>query len=155
MRRYLGLDTSNYTTSVAAVEAETGALWQVKQLLPVKEGELGLRQSDAVFHHTRQLPEMMERLTSEVGTLSDVTAIGVSERPSQEDGSYMPCFLSGVGAARQLATVLGVPLYRFTHQQGHVMAALYGADATALREQPFLAFHVSGGTTTPSCLATI
>ncbi len=147
MARYLGLDTSNYTTSVAAFEAETEVLWQVKQLLPVKEGELGLRQSDAVFHHTRQLPEMVERLTAETGPLSAVAAIGVSDRPSQEAGSYMPCFLSGVGAARQLAAVLGVPLYRFTHQQGHVMAALYGADALALREKPFLAFHVSGGTT--------
>lgn len=147
MARYLGLDTSNYTTSVAAFEAETEVLWQVKQLLPVKDGELGLRQSDAVFHHTRQLPEMVERLCEEAGTLSSVSAIGVSDRPSQEEGSYMPCFLSGVGAARQLAAVLGVPLYRFTHQQGHVMAALYGAEALGLRTQSFLAFHVSGGTT--------
>ncbi len=147
MTRYLGLDTSNYTTSVAAFEAETGALWQVKQLLPVKEGELGLRQSDAVFHHVRQLPELFERLAQETGTLSSVAAVGASDRPAQAPGSYMPCFLSGEGAARQIAALLGVPVYRFSHQQGHVMAALYGAEALALRERPFLAFHVSGGTT--------
>ena len=147
MTRYLGLDTSNYTTSVAALEAETGALWQVKQLLPVKEGELGLRQSDAVFHHVRQLPELVERLVSECGSLFSVSAVGASDRPSQAEGSYMPCFLSGEGAARQLAAVLGVPMYRFSHQQGHVMAALYGAEALELKERPFLAFHVSGGTT--------
>lgn len=147
MARYLGLDTSNYTTSVAAFEAETGALWQVKQLLPVKDGELGLRQSDAVFHHVRQLPELFERLVGEAGDLSAVAAVGVSDRPSQAEGSYMPCFLSGEGAARQIAALLGVPLYRFSHQQGHVMAALYGADALSLRTAPFLAFHVSGGTT--------
>lgn len=147
MARYLGLDTSNYTTSVAAFEAETGALWQVKQLLPVKDGELGLRQSDAVFHHVRQLPDLFERLSAEAGNLSNVSAVGVSDRPSQAEGSYMPCFLSGEGAARQTAALMGVPLYRFTHQQGHVMAALYGAKALELRKAPFLAFHVSGGTT--------
>ena len=147
MKRYLGLDTSNYTTSVAAFEAETGALWQVKQLLPVKDGELGLRQSDAVFHHVRQLPELFERLTAEVGDLGEIAAIGASDRPSQAEGSYMPCFLSGEGAARQAAALLSVPLYRFSHQQGHVMAALYGAQALSLRHAPFLAFHVSGGTT--------
>lgn len=147
MTRYLGLDTSNYTTSVAALEAETGALWQVKQLLPVKDGELGLRQSDALFHHVRQLPELFERLAGEVGELSSVVAVGASNRPSQVEGSYMPCFLSGEGAAQQIALTLGVPCYRFSHQQGHVMAALYGAKAMTLKDKPFLAFHVSGGTT--------
>lgn len=147
MTRYVGLDTSNYTTSVAALEAETGALWQVKQLLPVAEGKLGLRQNDAVFHHVRQLPELVERLAEQAGSLSSAAAVGASNRPSQAEGSYMPCFLSGEGAARQLAAVLGVPLYRFSHQQGHVMAALYGAEALTLKERPFLAFHVSGGTT--------
>lgn len=147
MRKYVGLDTSNYTTSVAVFEAETGALWQYKRLLPVKEGELGLRQSDAVFHHTRQLPELMEQLSAEVEFLADAVAIGVSDRPQQEEGSYMPCFLVGVGAARQLAAFSRRPLHRFTHQQGHVAAALFGSDALQLRHAPFLAFHVSGGTT--------
>ncbi len=147
MTRYFALDTSNYTTSVAAFDAATGALWQIKQLLPVKDGELGLRQSDAVFHHVRQLPEVTERLVAECGPLHKVAAVGVSTRPCQADGSYMPCFLAGEGAARQLASLWDVPLYRFSHQQGHVMAALYGADALHLRHAPFLAFHVSGGTT--------
>ena len=59
----------------------------------------------------------------------------------------MPCFLVGAGAARQLGAALGVPVHFFTHQQGHVMAALTGADCLHLRRAPFLAFHVSGGTT--------
>lgn len=148
MVKYLGLDTSNYTTSVAAFEAETEALWQYKRLLPVKDGEMGLRQSDAVFHHTRQLPELTEALVNEIGAFGNhVAAIGVSDRPQQTEGSYMPCFLVGLGAARQLAAYLGKPLYRFTHQQGHVMAALYGSKSLSLRNAPFLAFHVSGGTT--------
>ncbi len=146
MSFYIGLDTSNYTTSAAAFDAATGALWQVKQLLPVKAGALGLRQSDAVFHHVKQLPLLVEQLFSEVGTVQ-AEAFGVSDRPMESDGSYMPCFLAGEGTARALAAAAGKPLYRFTHQQGHVMAALYGAEKLPLRYKPFLAFHVSGGTT--------
>ncbi len=146
MSFYIGLDTSNYTTSAAAFDAATGALWQVKQLLPVKAGDLGLRQSDAVFHHVKQLPQLVENLFNEVGKRCPA-AFGVSDRPMEADGSYMPCFLAGEGTARALAAAASKPLYRFTHQQGHVMAALYGADKLALRHQPFLAFHVSGGTT--------
>lgn len=143
MSRFLGLDTSNYTTSAAVWE--DGCIRQEKQLLPVRPGEMGLRQSDAVFHHTRQLPEVLERLLAE--SPGGFQAVAASDRPQQKEGSYMPCFLVGWGAARQLAAVLGVPLYRFTHQQGHVAAALYGAGALELLDKPFLAFHVSGGTT--------
>ena len=109
----LGLDTSNYTTSAAIWQ--DGAIHQVKRLLPVKPGELGLRQSDAVFHHVRQLPDIVEELRG----LCDapITAIAASDRPQQREGSYMPCFLAGMGAARELAAVLHVPCYRFTHQQ--------------------------------------
>lgn len=144
MSGFLGLDTSNYTTS-AAYCSDNGILSQCKKLLPVKSGEMGLRQSDAVFHHTRQLPDMIEGLS---GVLSQgVRAVAASDRPQQKEGSYMPCFLVGAGAARQLGAVLGVPVHFFTHQQGHVMAAVVGADQLQLIERPFLAFHVSGGTT--------
>lgn len=145
MSGFLGLDTSNYTTSAAYLAAGADKPVQAKQLLPVKEGEMGLRQSDAVFHHTRQLPEILERLSEPLS--GGVMAVAASDRPQQREGSYMPCFLVGAGAARQLGAVLGVPVYFFTHQQGHVMAALTGADCLSLRERPFLAFHVSGGTT--------
>ena len=102
-------------------------MWQVKQPLPVRDGELGLRQSDAVFFHTRQLPEVLERLREDLGgrpMLLD--GVAASDRPRQAEGSYMPCFLAGTGSARALAAVTGAPLYRFSHQQGHVAAALYG-----------------------------
>ncbi len=138
----LGLDTSNYTTSVALYRAADGTLCQQKKLLPVKEGERGLRQSDALFHHTCQLPELMEALAPR-----GVTCVSVSDRPREAEGSYMPCFLAGVATARQVAAVLDVPLYRFTHQQGHVAAAILGAACMPLFERRFLAFHVSGGTT--------
>lgn len=145
MSGYLGLDTSNYTTSVAFSDAATGAICQQKQLLPVKTGEMGLRQSDAVFHHVRQLPMLVEQLRNEC--VQEIQAVAASDRPGARDGSYMPCFLVGTGAARELGALLRIPVHFFTHQQGHVMAALYGADCLHLREKPFLAFHVSGGTT--------
>lgn len=145
MSGYLGLDTSNYTTSAAYLAAGEVLPVQAKRLLPVKEGEMGLRQSDAVFHHTRQLPEMLEQLAEPLS--GGVVAVAASDRPQQVEGSYMPCFLVGAGAARQLGAALGVPTYFFTHQQGHVMAALTGADCLELKDKPFLAFHVSGGTT--------
>ena len=139
----LGIDTSNYTTSVALHTNDT--VLHRRKLLPVAAGERGLRQSDAVFHHTKQLPEMVEQLYQ----LTDLrpTMVAVSNRPTEEDGSYMPCFLSGEGLARSIAAMLDVKLNTFTHQQGHVAAALYGAGKLELIERPFLAFHVSGGTT--------
>ena len=137
----LGIDTSNYTTSVALYDGQS--VVQRKRLLPVKPGELGLRQSDALFHHTVALPELLEELLCGQA----ITAVGVSERPRDVDGSYMPCFLAGVAVARGIASALHVPLRKFSHQQGHLAAALYSAGQMHLLQSNFLAFHVSGGTT--------
>lgn len=142
---YLGLDTSNYTTSAAYCDAQTGEIRQVKQLLPVKPGEMGLRQSDAVFHHVRQLPDMVEQLREQAD--GNIVAVAASDRPTQQDGSYMPCFLVGAGAAREFGALLHVPVHFFTHQQGHIAAVLHGTGHLDWRHQPFLAFHISGGTT--------
>jgi N6-L-threonylcarbamoyladenine synthase len=143
MHNVLGIDTSNYTTSAALWS--NGTVLQKKMLLPVKQGELGLRQSDAVFHHVVQLPQVLGRLPiADSGRLS---AIGVSDRPRGMKGSYMPCFLTGLGTAQAISQACGVPLYRFSHQQGHIAAALYSADQLCLLKREFLAFHVSGGTT--------
>ena len=62
MPDYIGIDTSNYTTSVALYRSEENKIYQSKKLLPVKSGQLGLRQSDAVFHHTKAYPELLEEL---------------------------------------------------------------------------------------------
>ena len=99
MSLFLGIDTSNYTTSVAVYNSENGEMLQRKQLLPVKQGQLGLRQSDAVFHHTQQLHTLVEDIAKEVD-LSGVSALGVSTRPRPVDGSYMPCFTVGENTAR-------------------------------------------------------
>jgi N6-L-threonylcarbamoyladenine synthase len=140
----LGIDTSNYTTSTALFDAAAGAAVQQKRLLPVKPGELGLRQSDALFHHTVQLPELLEALLRGVPSIG---AVGVSNRPRPAQGSYMPCFLAGVAVAGGVAAALGVPLRRFSHQEGHLAAALFSANRQAWGQAPFLAFHLSGGTT--------
>lgn len=144
MALYLGLDTSNYTTSAALYDPAKGKIWQQKKLLPVKPGEKGLRQSDAVFHHTVQLPEVFSALDI---TGRDIAGIGVSTRPCSAEGSYMPCFLCGEGAAVMLGKLSGAPVYRTSHQIGHILAALYSADSMHFLRSRFLAFHVSGGTT--------
>ena len=146
MPDYLGIDTSNYTTSTAVFRSEENKVYQAKKLLPVKEGELGLRQSDAVFHHTRQLPDMVEQLVAECGKINP-ECITASVRPRNVEGSYMPCFLCGEGYARSFAAVSGIKLHSTSHQVGHILAALYSAEALAISEERFIAFHVSGGTT--------
>ena len=143
---YIGIDTSNYTTSVALASEEGEILANLKAPLPVKAGERGLRQSDAVFAHVKNLPTLMQELRSHLKG-NRVLAVGVSTRPRDAEDSYMPCFLSGRVAAESLASGLDVPVEEFSHQNGHVMAALYGADVTDLIGEDFLAFHVSGGTT--------
>lgn len=142
MTDVLGIDTSNYTTSAALLK--NGTMRQSKKLLPVKQGEKGLRQSDAVFHHVKQLPEVLDSLPF---AGASIAAVGVSNRPRSMENSYMPCFLVGVSAAKAAALSLGVPLHTFSHQQGHIAAALYSAGKLELLERRFLAFHVSGGTT--------
>ena len=144
MSIFLGIDTSNYTTSVA-VKNSDGEVLQKKRLLPVKIGERGIRQSDAVFHHTKAYPELVKELFSELSEMP--VAIGVSVTPTTEEGSYMPCFLVGESFASSLSEVLKVPLFKYSHQQGHIAAALYSADKLDLLNEKFLAFHVSGGTT--------
>lgn len=140
----LGFDTSNYTTSVAAFDGVGGK--NCSRLLDVKPGELGLRQSDALFAHVKRLPELMQALSGEV-RLQGVTAIGVSTRPRAIEGSYMPCFLAGWSQASCLSSLLGVPLYEFSHQQGHIAASLWSAGRLELLHTPHLAWHLSGGTT--------
>lgn len=138
----LGIDTSNYTTSAAVYEG--GVLENRRMLLPVKPGEKGLRQSDAVFHHVRQLPQVLGPVLEKYSPLG---AVGVSVSPRGGEGSYMPCFLVGKGFAQALGKAWGVPVEFFSHQQGHLAAALYSAGQLGLLDKPFLAFHVSGGTT--------
>ncbi|MBQ7922980.1 MAG: peptidase M22 [Clostridia bacterium] len=153
---YLGLDTSNYTTS-AAISTEDGeVLLNEKLLLPVKEGERGLRQSDAVFLHVKALTAVADAVRDCLASFDEavrIEAIGVSARPRDGENSYMPCFLVGEGVGKVLGASMGVPVYTFSHQAGHVMAAVHSACRHDIAETEnyiktsFYAFHVSGGTT--------
>jgi N6-L-threonylcarbamoyladenine synthase len=136
----LGLDTSNYTTSAAWFDGERGR--NAGRLLEVPAGRLGLRQSDALFQHIKRLPEMVRSLEQ-----LDFRAVGASTRPRAVEGSYMPCFLAGASFGEAMAHVLGAPFYAFSHQEGHLAAAAWSAGRLDLLEGPFLAWHLSGGTT--------
>ena len=145
MQAALGIDTSNYTTSAAVCRSDgTGA--NAGKLLTVKEGELGLRQSEALFQHVKALPERFHELEQQ-GLLKDIAAVGASTQPRAVEGSYMPCFLAGASQGETLAAALGVPFYGFSHQQGHVAAACWSAGRLDLLDGPMLAWHLSGGTT--------
>lgn len=137
---YLGFDTSNYTTSFAVYDGVE--IKQAKKLLSVKKGEKGLRQSDAVFQHTVNMPVLLDSI--EIGKIS---AVGVSTRPRNIEGSYMPCFLVGVNTANAVSKATGVPMYETSHQVGHILASLYSVGRLDLINSEFIAFHLSGGTT--------
>ena len=146
MSYYLGIDTSNYTTSAAVFDSGTGKVVHRKKLLPVAEGSLGLKQSDAVFAHVKQLPQILEELFFALPSIS-LAAVGVSARPRNAADSYMPCFLTGKLAASAICSANRLPLYEFSHQCGHIAAALYSAGKLDLMQKEFIAFHFSGGTT--------
>lgn len=146
-RLFLGIDTSNYTTSVAACDENGNIVCNLKRLLDVKEGERGLRQSDAVFSHIKNLPILAEELRGATDC-SEIAAIGVSSAPRDVEGSYMPCFLAGRACAHVVAATHSAHIYEFSHQAGHIMAALHSCGhLDRLIKNDFIAFHISGGTT--------
>ncbi len=142
-RVVIGFDTSCYTTSVAAVTVEGEVLASCRKLLPVQMGERGLRQSEAVFIHVRQLPERLEELAPYIRDAA-IAAVCVSRTPRDDPDSYMPVFHAGDAQARGLAAMLGVPCFAATHQRGHIAAAKVDS---GVREGDLLAVHLSGGTT--------
>ena len=139
----LAFDTSAYTTSVAAVREDGSVLAEERRLLDVKKGDRGLRQSQAFFQHMANLPGLTSAVChqlKEQGT--EICAVSASSKPRPEEGSYMPVFMAGLRTAECVASALRVPIYRFSHQEGHI-AAVAGVLPQA---QKSLAFHLSGGT---------
>ena len=143
MNAVLGIDTSCYTTSVA-LAAQGRILGQKRRLLTVEQGERGLMQSEGVFQHVNRLPMLLEDMMAEAGDVQ-IEAVCASTRPRPVEGSYMPVFTVGTGYARALATALHVPFLETSHQEGHIRAAL--VDTGLKTDSPFLALHLSGGTT--------
>ncbi|NMP21151.1 peptidase M22 [Sulfobacillus sp. DSM 109850] len=140
----LGLDTSAYTTSVAAVAADGRLVRQERQLLPVPMGSRGLRPSEALFYHVKNLPAMLERVMDGLDR-HRLVVVGASQTPRPTPDSYLPPFLAGMLAAQAVALGRGVPLIHCTHQEGHIRAGLWSAAWDPA--DPFLALHISGGTT--------
>ena len=143
MKAVLGFDTSCYTTSVALADLEGEILSSSRRLLSVKPGSRGLQQSAALFQHITRLPEMVSLL--ERAPDVQICAVSASTRPRPVESSYMPVFRAGESQARTVAQLLNVPFYPFSHQEGHIRAALYRSGLPA--GEPFLAVHLSGGTT--------
>ncbi len=136
---YIGVDTSNYTTSVALAGEDGRVFHNERLLLPVKAGERGLRQSDAVFAHIRHMPTILEGLRAALfpagKTPWTVRGIGYSATPRRREDSYMPCFLTGEAVALAMRAVTDAPAVAFSHQEGHIMAALYSAAQELARQE--------------------
>lgn len=145
----LGIDTSCYTTSVALVSAEGELISQQRKILPVKKGNRGLSQSEALFYHIKQLPSLYHGLLAEAEKQNifpaQIKLVCVSDRPRPLEESYMPVFLGGKAFAEVIAETLGMPLYLTTHQEGHILAGVWSTEID--KKKPFLAVHLSGGTT--------
>lgn len=137
----IAFDTSNYTTSCAVFDGENGQ--NSGRLLEVAPGQLGLRQSDALFSHIKRLPEIVRAIEGYEG----IIAVGASTKPRETEDSYMPCFLAGASQGEVMAEILGVPFFPFSHQQGHIAAAAWSAGREELLKTEHLAWHLSGGTT--------
>ncbi len=145
-RLILGIDTSCYTTSVAAKCGDN--ILHFKKMLDVKSGECGLRQSDAVFQHIKNLPVLFDELKRNISfkQFNDIT-VAVSAKPRSVEGSYMPVFLAGQSFAKAIADVLDARYIETSHQDGHIMAAIYSCKKYSICDEPFLTYHLSGGTT--------
>ena len=141
---HIGIDTSNYKTSLAAVDDSGRILANISEYLDVQRGEKGLRQSDAFFKHSNKLPDLLSQLLSEIDK-NEIADISVSSRPRRVEGSYMPCFRAGINLANVLSDILRVPVYEFSHQEGHAAAIIENSSDTDIRRS--VLFHLSGGTT--------
>lgn len=140
----LGIDTSNYKTSVALTDSSGHILLDLRSFLRVKKGERGLRQSAAFFQHVQKLPDFIAQALADDEIRRRIGCIAVSDRPRPKEGSYMPVFTAGRAFAETLSAALKVPLLCFSHQEGHVEAVRYFAQVD--EKLPYICFHFSGGT---------
>ena len=92
-KKYIGIDTSCYTTSFAVCSEDGEMIFKYRKLLPVREHQLGLRQSDGVFAHVKNLDRLFGEIDPEM--LSDIHGVCASSKPRAAEGSYMPVFLVG------------------------------------------------------------
>lgn len=142
-KSFLGIDTSNYMTSICYIDENRRIIYEGRKLLEVKKGEKGLKQSDALFQHIKNMPELFK----EAGAMNDyiLSAICVSKTPRPVSASYMPVFLAGTTIAESMAYSFDIPLIFSSHQEGHISAGLHSLDNTSTNDK-FICVHLSGGT---------
>ncbi len=140
----LGIDTSNYTTSLALTDQKGNIIADSRKLLTVKHGERGLRQSTALFQHMENLPQMLLDLYEQHES-SSIVAVAASSRPRPVQGSYMPVFKAGMNYGKVMAASLRVPFFEYSHQEGHLEAVRKHSPIS--KNDTYLAYHMSGGTT--------
>jgi len=146
MALHLGIDTSNYTSSLAIYDSKSGEHFKKERPLEVEPGSRGLRQNDAQFLHLKNLPALFDELFNDID-IAQISSVGVSAWPRRASDSYMPCFLQGVFAAKMISASLKVPYAEFSHQEGHIASGIISRERFDLFEKEFLALHLSGGTT--------
>lgn len=140
----LGLDTSNYTTSMSLMSLDGEILWDARELLPVDKGKKGLRQSDALFYHIKQLPALSNEIKKNSSSFH-IVGISASTKPRPVEDSYMPVFLASKSYGETMSNLWNVPFYQFSHQEGHIEAGLWSKGLNF--QEDFIALHISGGTT--------
>ncbi len=144
MKYSLGIDTSNYKTSIALTNIDGDIVYDKRILLNVDKGKRGLRQQEALFQHINNLPILFDDMFRNFDAC-DIACVSVSDKPRNISGSYMPAFLAGVSQANVLASSLKCPLYRFSHHDGHVRAASRFTELSDSKQ--YVSLHFSGGTT--------
>ena len=140
----LGLDTSCYTTSIAAITLDKKIILNEKIILKVKKDCKGLRQSEAVFQHVNNMGEISQIINNK---LKDYKVIGIcaSTKPRPIDNSYMPVFSVGSNFGKLLSSINNCDFYETSHQENHIEASLFNNNLN--NKKRFLAVHISGGTT--------
>lgn len=137
---FVGIDTSCYTTSLAVCNIAGEILLSRKAPLPVGKDQRGLRQSEAVFLHIKNMGEMLGE--TKLASYGEVKTVAASCRPRPQEGSYMPVFQVSKCVAAAVSSATGAFFMETTHQHAHIAAALIGNEA----QGDFMAVHLSGGT---------
>lgn len=140
----IGIDTSNYTTSLAVVDSSMSLIYEGRKMLEVPSGKRGLRQSEAHFQHTHNIPLLLKECFNSIDPKNAV-CICASSRPRNDDDSYMPVFTAGVNTAKILGCALKLPVFEISHQENHIIAGMWSSKHKF--NSCFIAYHISGGTT--------
>ncbi len=137
---FIGIDTSCYTTSLAVCNIAGDILVSQKILLPVEKDKKGLRQSEAVFLHIKNLQKIFQK--NDLAAFGEIKAVAASGTPRPAEDSYMPVFQVSKCIATAVCSATGAFFIETTHQHAHIAAARID---NSLRGD-FIAVHLSGGT---------